>query len=116
MAEFSKFLGESVYRNRKRQKMTQAELAEKAGVTEQTIRKIEHGEGNPQLEVLYALIVALQIEPAEVFYPTLAENDSGRKRLEILLADCNNEQISELLPVIEATLKIIRGHSHPYAK
>lgn len=39
MAEFSKYLGESIYRNRKRQKMTQAELAEKAGVTEQTIRK-----------------------------------------------------------------------------
>ena len=41
MAEYSKYLGESIYRNRKRQRMTQAELAEKAGVTEQTIRKIE---------------------------------------------------------------------------
>ena len=116
MSDYSKFLGTSVYNSRKKRKMTQAELAEKAGVTEQTIRKIEHGEGNPQLEVLYSLIVTLQIDPAEVFYPTPADNESGRKRLEILLADCNNEQICELIPVIEATLKIIRGHSHTYTK
>lgn len=37
MADYAKNLGISVYKNRKRLKMTQAELAEKAGVTEQTI-------------------------------------------------------------------------------
>ena len=67
MAEYSKYLGESIYRNRKRQRMTQAELAEKAGVTEQTIRKIEHGEGNPQLDVLCALVTTLMIDPSEIF-------------------------------------------------
>lgn len=48
MSDYAKYLGESIYRNRRSQKLTQAELAEKTGVTEQTIRKIEHGDGNPQ--------------------------------------------------------------------
>ncbi len=110
MPDYSKNLGESVFRNRKRMKMTQAELAERAGVTEQTIRKIEHGEGNPQLEVLYALITTLKIDPAEIFYPLAVPDNTSRKQLEMLLADCSSEQIRELLPVIEAALGIVKGN------
>ena len=111
MAEYSKYLGESIYRNRKRQRMTQAELAEKAGVTEQTIRKIEHGEGNPQLDVLCALITTLMIDPAEIFYPQADPEDSARKELEILLGDCSDDQIRCLLPIVEAALGIVKGRS-----
>ena len=116
MAEYSKYLGESIYRNRKRQKMTQAELAEKAGVTEQTIRKIEHGEGNPQLDVLCALVTTLMIDPAEIFYPQADPEDPARKQLEILLGDCSDDQIHDLLPVIEAALGIVKGRSLTAAK
>ena len=111
MAEYSKYLGESIFRNRKRLRMTQAELAEKAGVTEQTIRKIEHGEGNPQLDVLCALITTLMIDPAEIFYPQADPEDPARKQLEILLGDCSDEQIRCLLPIVEAALGIVKGRS-----
>lgn len=116
MAEYSKYLGESIYRNRKRQKMTQAELAERAGVTEQTIRKIEHGEGNPQLDVLCALITTLMIDPTEIFYPQVDPEDPARKQLEILLGDCSDDQIHDLLPIIEAALGIVKGRSLTTAK
>ena len=91
--------------------MTQAELAEKAGVTEQTIRKIEHGEGNPQLDVLCALITTLMIDPAEIFYPQADPEDPARKQLEILLGDCTDDQIRCLLPIVEAALGIVKGRS-----
>ena len=91
--------------------MTQAELAEKTGVTEQTIRKIEHGEGNPQLDVLCSLISSLEIDPAEIVYPQQEITDPARKQLEILLADCSDEQIRDLLPVVEAALRIVKGRS-----
>ena len=116
MAEYSRYLGESIYRNRKLQRMTQAELAEKAGVTEQTIRKIEHGEGNPQLDVLCALVTTLKIDPTEIFYPQADPEDPARKQLEILLGDCSDEQIRDLLPVIEASLGIVKGRSLTTAK
>ena len=111
MSGYSRNLGESIYRNRKRLRMTQAELAEKAGVTEQTIRKIEHGEGNPQLEVLFPLLTALCINPVEIIYPQHRIDDPARKQLEIILADCSDDQIRDLLPIIESSLKIIRSHT-----
>ena len=111
MSDYAKRLGESIFINRKRMHMTQAELAEKAGVTEQTIRKIEHGDGNPQLDVLCPLVTALEIDPSEIVYPRLETADPARKRLEIILSDCSNNQIQDLLPVVEAALKIVKAHS-----
>ena len=107
MSDYAKNLGEVIYKSRKRMRMTQAELAEKAGITEQTIRKIEHGEGNPQLDVLYALITTLQIDPSEIFYPGNNQNKQARKLLEIMLSDCSNNQIASLLPIIKASLDVI---------
>ena len=89
--------------------MTQATLAEITGVTEQTIRKIEHGEGNPQLDVLFALITALQIDPEEVFYPSYQSDTPYRKQLAILLSDCTDDQISALIPIIKGALEVIAG-------
>lgn len=116
MSDYSKILGKSIYRNRKRQRMTQAELAEKAGVTEQTIRKIEHGDGNPQFEVVCALVTTLMIDPAEIFYPQADPEDPARKELEILLGDCSDDQIRCLLPIVEAALGIVKGQSLTAAK
>ena len=107
MSDYAKNLGEVIYRYRKRMKMTQATLAEKTGVTEQTIRKIEHGDGNPQLDVLYALVTTLQIDPSEIFYPGNKQNNQARKMLEILLAECSDNQIASLLPIIRASLDVI---------
>ena len=104
MANYSEVLGESIYRNRKRQRMTQAQLAEKAGVTEQTIRKIEHGEGNPQLDVLCAIITALSIDPMEIVYPKKETTKPARKQLDILLHDCSEEDMEVLLPICEAAI------------
>lgn len=111
MPNHSIYLADSIYKNRKRLKLTQAELAEKAGVTEQTVRKIEHGKGNPQLDVLFSLITELQVDPAEIFYPNEIRDNPARKQLEIILSDCNDAQIDALLPIVDAALKIIKSQS-----
>ena len=116
MSECSKHLGKSVFRKRKQLKMTQAGLAERTGVTEQTIRKIEHGEGNPQLDVLDSLVTALQIDPTKIFFPMENGENVARKQLEILLADCSDSQIRELIPVIRAALGIIKSRCLASAK
>ena len=107
MSDYAKNLGEVIYRYRKSMKMTQATLAEKTGVTEQTIRKIEHGDGNLQLDVLYALVTTLQIDPSEIFYLGNNQNNQARKMLEILLSECSDNQIAALLPIIWASLDVI---------
>ena len=79
MSNYAKALGEVVYRERKAQKITQAQLAELVGTTEQTIRKIEHGNSNIQMSVLFPLLRALHIDPVEVFYPEAAQERSAKE-------------------------------------
>lgn len=62
MSDYAKALGEVVYRERKAQKITQAQLAELVGTTEQTIRKIEHGNSNLQIDMLIAQCSEAHIE------------------------------------------------------
>ena len=51
--------------------MTQAELAERVGVTRQTIIAIEQGRYSPSLEMAFQIAHALGVELDEVFqYPT----------------------------------------------
>ena len=111
MSDYSTYLGESIYKNRKRRRMTQAELAEKAGVTEQTIRKIEHGDGNPQLDVLCSLITALDIDPMEIVYPQKEIGNQAKKQLDILLHDCSEEDIEVLLPIFEAAINALKARN-----
>ena len=72
-----------------------------------TIRKIEHGESNPQFDVLYAIVTTLQIDPSEIFYPGSNQHSQARKMLEILFSECSDNQIAALLPIIRASLDVI---------
>ena len=63
------------------------------------------------MDVLCALVTTLMIDPAEIFYPQADPEDPARKQLAILLGDCSDEQIRDLLPVIEAALGIVKGRS-----
>ena len=107
MSEHSKALGLCVRRNRKQLKLTQAQLAERIGVTEQTIRKIEHLNSNPQLDVLIPLIRALHIDPREIFYPEVECPDTTKQQLDMLLATCKSEHIEALTPIIKSVLDVL---------
>ena len=57
-----------------RNEMTQQDLAERVGVTRQTINAIELGKYSPSLEVAFRIAVALGVRLEEVF----AYEDSGQ--------------------------------------
>ena len=50
-----------------RGEMTQAELADRVGVTRQTIIAIEHGRYSPSLEMAFQIAYALDVTLDEVF-------------------------------------------------
>jgi len=50
-----------------RGEMTQAELAERIGVTRQTVIAIEHGKHSPSLEAAFKIAEALGAQLDEVF-------------------------------------------------
>jgi putative transcriptional regulator len=51
--------------------MTQAELADRVGITRQTVIAIEQGKYSPSLEVAFRIAIALAVPLDEVFqYPS----------------------------------------------
>jgi putative transcriptional regulator len=56
-----------------RGEMTQAELAERIGVTRQTIIAIEHGRYSPSLEMAFQIAQAFDVTLDEVFQYERAE-------------------------------------------
>jgi putative transcriptional regulator len=57
--------------------MTQAELAERVGVTRQTIIAIEQGRYSPSLEMAFQIAAALHVKLDDAFhYPATATEES----------------------------------------
>lgn len=60
----AKQLGAALQRERKRQGLTQTQLAEKAGLRQQTISAAEGGKPRSELQVIFDIITALGLEVA----------------------------------------------------
>ena len=59
-------IGKSLKRQRTLKALTQAQLAERAGVTTATVARIERDEIEPRMTTLRKLADALGVEPAEL--------------------------------------------------
>ncbi|HYV90869.1 MAG TPA: helix-turn-helix domain-containing protein [Chitinophagales bacterium] len=57
-----KHIGESIKHRRKELKITQPHLAELAGVSTNTLYKLERGQGNPSLDVVTKVAEVLGME------------------------------------------------------
>lgn len=66
-------LGRAVSRRRSELRLTQEQLAERAGLSRNQVQNIENsrnnidGTANPKLDTLWALAVALEVEVSELF-------------------------------------------------
>ena len=58
----AKDIGETIKSRRKELGITQPNLAELANVSTNTLYKLERGQGNPTLDILYKLAVVLGLE------------------------------------------------------
>jgi transcriptional regulator with XRE-family HTH domain len=86
-------VGAQIRRRREQRGMTGSELARRAGLSKATLSKLEAGLGNPTVETLDALAIALRIpltdlltrdtDPGPVFLPgtEIAEGEVGRELL-----------------------------------
>lgn len=109
MQEIAYVLGHAVKQARLGQKLTQLEVAERIQADERTILNIEHYKGNPKLEILWPLLRTLEIDANTVFYPEKARDSSDMTRLQLLLADCSEDELKLLLPICESVLDAFRS-------
>ncbi len=93
-------IADSLVRERTRAGLSLAEVARRAGVAKSTLSQLESGNGNPSIETLWALCVALNIpfarlmEPAENATQVIRRGEGNKVVAEqadyqaILLASC----------------------------
>jgi transcriptional regulator with XRE-family HTH domain len=59
-------VGKNLRNIRNKQKRDQIEVAEEAGINPSYYARVERGEANPTLEVLYAIIKALRAKSSDI--------------------------------------------------
>ncbi len=60
------YVGEQLKNLRTLRALTQAEVAERAGVTTATVARVERNEIEPRMTTLRKLAAALEVDPAEL--------------------------------------------------
>ena len=103
MAQRKLELGDIIKAARENSDLTVEALAERVGVTERHLYRIEDKEKKPSYELLYKLIRELSITPDSIFYPERLSTDSEVENLIRLLYNCDERS----LEVIKATAKAL---------
>ena len=80
-------------------------LAEKVGITERYLYRIENEGKKPSYDVLCKLIWELSISPDSIFYPEKPTKDSEVENLIRMLYRCDERS----LEVVKATVKALLG-------
>lgn len=98
-------LGNIIKQARQRADITIENLAEKVGVTDRYIYRIENEGKKPSYEILYKIIQVLYIDPDLIFYPEKLTKDSEVEDLLRMLYNCD----ARSLEVVKATAKALIG-------
>ena len=96
-------LGSILKAAREKAGITIETLAERAGITERYLYRIENEGKKPSFDVLYKLIRELSISADSIFYPEKPSKDSEVDNLLRMLSACDERS----LKVVKATVKAL---------
>jgi len=99
-------LGLIIKKARKRNDLTIEALADKVGVSERYLYRIENEDKKPSFDVLYKLIRYLSISSDSIFYPEKPSKESEIEDVVRMLHNCNDRD----LEIIKATVKAMNEH------
>jgi len=110
MSEFSRPLGDTVKKARKKMGLTQNQVAILTDSDERTIMNIEKYKANTTMEVLYPLIRILRIDPRDIFCPEMDKESPAHYQLQMLINDCSEEEAATLIPICQAVILALRAN------
>lgn len=107
-----RLLGRRVAEFRRRHRLTQAQLAEKAGVTTQFISQIETAKYRPGLQTLVDLAMALEVSIDELLIGNQYEDhQTVEKIIQEAVAGCNRYEKTVLYETMAALKTILKNNS-----
>lgn len=98
-------LGEIIKNARTKSDMTVEELANRVGISERFIYRIENEGKKPSYEILYKLIRELAIVPDQIFFPEKQVEDSEMETIIRMLHNCDERSIQIIKATIKAALE-----------
>ena len=108
MQDIKQNLADAIRKSRTELGLSQEKLAEILGFDSRTILNIENGRGNPKFEKLYPLVRHLNISADRIFYPESVTPQPNLQKLFIMLNDCTEQEVAELLPAVHYLLALMR--------
>lgn len=98
-------IGNKLLNIRKRMGMTQAEIAEAAGLSDRTYADIERGTVNMRTETILRICNVLHITPDEVLTEDSSPMDARQEELWQRLNECNAKDRETALQLLSVYLK-----------
>lgn len=102
-------LGKAIRERRKSQGLTQDELAEKIGIGNQALSRIEHGMIAPKLERLPKIARVLGCEVSDLFRSGDAGGNRNIDELISLLESYDSDYLDKVIPIL---ISLIRAMSN----
>ena len=104
MSEYAREFGKHIRSMRRARGVTQDVLAERSGVSADTIRRIEHGSFAASIETLRKVCSGLGVAPSTVFESFELGRTDERRELFDLIASRDNDDIALVTRVVRALL------------
>lgn len=104
MQNSNDILGDLIKSARRKAGITMEALADKIGITERYLYRIENEGQKPSFDILYKLIRELAIPADSVFYPEKRTKSSETEQLIYLLYQCNESSQTVLKATINALI------------
>ena len=95
-------LGRVIKKARRHHNLTIEALAEKIGVSERYLYRIENEGKKPSFDVLYSLVRTLSISSDSIFYPEKPSKESEIEDLVRMLYNCNERDLEIVKAVVKA--------------
>lgn len=105
MHNIPEFLGVIIKSARQRANITMESLAEKVGITERYLYRIENEGKKPSYDVLYKLIRELAISSDSIFYPEKPSKDSEIEDIVRMLYNCDERSMQIIKATVKAALE-----------
>ena len=94
--------GQLIKKARKQSNLTIEALADKIGVSERYLYRIENEDRTPSFEVLYKLIRGLNIPSDSIFYPEKPSKESEIEDLIRMLNNCDDRDLRIIKVIVKA--------------
>jgi len=97
-------LGAIIKSARQEKQLTREQLAELLGVSSRHLGAIENEHQKPSYELLFRIVRELTIPADTIFYPELGQEISKIEKLRIILAQCDEKEVSAVATALQSLL------------